>query len=134
MNATSALSEAQVYIFCTALVISTIAGFFLAFHGDNVERRINKPAPGISIIAAAIPVATMSLVFLAFGLNLAFIGVLILYLIGACFIAGCLMGTLKADLYNTPRESGAGVLPYWAMVFIFVFFIRLLGEILHWFS
>lgn len=134
MNAPSALSEAQVYIFCTTLVISTIAGFFLAFHGDNVERRIKKPAPGISIIAAAIPVASMSLVFLAFGLNLAFIGVLILYLIGACFIAGCLMDALKANLYNTPRESGAGVLPYWAMVFIFVFFIRLLGEILHWFS
>lgn len=134
MNAQSALSEAQVYIFCTTLVISTIAGFFLAFHGDNVERRIKKPAPGISIIAAGIPVASMSLVFLAFGLNLAFIGVLILYLIGACFIAGCLMDTLKANLYNTPRESGAGVLPYWAMVFIFVFFIRLLGEVLHWFS
>lgn len=134
MNTPSALSEAQVYIFCTALVVSTIAGFSLAFHGDNVERRIKKPAPGISIIAAAIPVVTMSFVFQVFGLNLAFIGVLVLYLIGACFIAGCLMGALKADLYNTPRESGAGVLPYWAMVFIFVFFIRLLGEVLHWFS
>lgn len=134
MNSPSVLSEAQVYIFCTALIASTIAGFFLAFHGDNVERRIKKPAPGISIIAAAIPVATMSLVFLTFGLNLTFIGVLVLYLIGACFVTGCLMGTLKTDLYNTPRESGAGVLPYWAMVFIFVFFIRLLGEVLHWFS
>lgn len=134
MNTPSALSEAQVYIFCTALVVSTIAGFSLAFHGDNVERRIKKPAPGISIVAAAIPVVTMSFVFQVFGLNLAFIGVLVLYLIGACFIAGCLMGALKADLYNTPRESGAGVLPYWAMVFIFVFFIRLLGEVLHWFS
>ena len=122
------------HIFCTALVISTIAGFFLAFHSDIVERRVKKPAPGISIIAAGIPVATMTLVFLAFGLNLAFIGVLILYIIGACFIAGSLMGALKADLYNTPRESGAGVLPYWAMVFIFVFFIRLLDEVLHWFS
>lgn len=134
MNATSVLSEAQVYIFCTALIVSTIAGFFLAFHGDNVERRIMKPAPGISIIAATIPVATMSIVFLAFGLNLAFIGVLVLYLLGACFVAGCIMSSLKADLYNTPRESGAGVLPYWVMTFIFVFFIRLLGEILHWFS
>lgn len=134
MNATSVLSEAQVYIFCTALIVSTIAGFFLAFHGDNVERRIMKPAPGISIIAATIPVATMSIVFLAFGLNLAFIGVLVLYLLGACFVAGCIMSSLKADLYNTPRESGAGVLPYWVVVFIFVFFIRLLGEVLHWFS
>lgn len=134
MNTPSALSEAQVYIFCTALIISTIAGFFLAFHGNNVERRIKKPAPGISIIAAGIPVATMSLVFLAFGLNLTFIGVLVLYLIGACLVAGYLMGALKADLYNTPCESGAGVFPYWVMVFIFVFFIRLLGEVLHWFS
>ena len=134
MNVTSALPEAQVYILCTALIASTIAGFFLAFHGDNVERRIKKPAPGISIIAAGIPVASMSIVFLVFGLNLSFIGVLVLYLLGACFVAGCLMGALKADLYNTPRESGAGVLPYWAMVFIFVFFIRLLGEVLHWFS
>lgn len=134
MNALPALSEAQVYIFCTSLIASTIAGLFLAFHGDSVERRIKKPAPGISIIAAGIPVASMSIVFLVFGLNLSFIGVLVLYLLGACFVAGCLMGALKADLYNTPRESGAGVLPYWAMVFIFVFFIRLLGEVLHWFS
>ena len=76
----------------------------------------------------------MSLVFLMFGLNLAFIGVLVLYLLGACFVAGCLMDALKADLYNTPRESGADVLPYWAMVFICVFFIRTIGELFHGFS
>lgn len=134
MNAPSVLSETQAHIFCTALIVSSIAGFFLALHGDKVERRINKPAPGISIIAATIPVATMSIVFLAFGLNLSFIGVLVLYLLGACFVAGYFMATLNLNLYNTPKGSGAGVFPYWAMVFIFVFFIRLLGEILHWFS
>lgn len=134
MNAPSALSEAQEYIFCTAIIVSAIAGGFLAMHGWNVEERTKKPAPGISIIAAGIPVVTMTLVFLMFGLNLAFIGVLVLYLLGACFIAGCLVDALKFNLYNTPRESGAGVLPYWAMVFIFVFFIRILGEVLHWFS
>lgn len=134
MNATSVLSETQVHIFCTALIASTIAGFFLALHGWNVEARTKKPAPGISIIAAAISVVTMSVVFLAFGLNLAFIGVLVLYLLGACFIAGCLMNALKLNLYSTPRESGAGVLPNWTMVFILVFFIRLLGGALHWFS
>ena len=50
--------------------------------------------------------------FLVFALNLSFIGVLALYLLGVCLIAWGFVDTLKLNLYNTPKWAGAGVLPY----------------------